>query len=170
MCGLIEGRIGGGSDRPAEGPHAHKLRTRTAAEAEKRKRGDTAHSDDKRDRARTMFSPPAVMMSSLMRPVMDQKPSASMSATSPECSHPSASIASWRNGVVCVCVFWGGCWGVCESSPSVGRGGWESCGCEILVWGLWVRDGACMAEGQAGGLHRITHPPASCPPSSCSPS
>jgi hypothetical protein len=40
-----------------------------------------------------MFSPPAVMMSSLMRPVMDQKPSGSLSATSPLCSHPSLSIA-----------------------------------------------------------------------------
>mmetsp|Transcript_26239 Transcript_26239/g.81051 ORF Transcript_26239/g.81051 Transcript_26239/m.81051 type:complete len:257 (-) Transcript_26239:1296-2066(-) len=41
-----------------------------------------------------MFSPPAVMMSSLMRPVMYTCPSASMRPTSPEWSHPSPSMVS----------------------------------------------------------------------------
>jgi len=45
-------------------------------------------------------APPAVMMSSLMRPVMRRKPSSSICPKSPECSQPSASIVSM---VACAC-------------------------------------------------------------------
>ena len=43
-----------------------------------------------------MFSPPAVMMSSLMRPVMESMfVSGSMAPTSPLCNHASSSMLSW---------------------------------------------------------------------------
>ena len=41
-----------------------------------------------------MFFPPAVMMISFLRPVMERNPSASMDPMSPLCSQPSASTAS----------------------------------------------------------------------------
>mmetsp|Transcript_42352 Transcript_42352/g.83187 ORF Transcript_42352/g.83187 Transcript_42352/m.83187 type:complete len:216 (+) Transcript_42352:795-1442(+) len=41
-----------------------------------------------------MFSPPAVMISSLIRPVMYTRPFSSICPTSPECSQPLSSIAS----------------------------------------------------------------------------
>ena len=45
-----------------------------------------------------MFLPPAVMMMSFLRPVIERKPSASISPRSPECSQPSTSVSAVASG------------------------------------------------------------------------